>query len=268
MNSTILINGVASSEGVPITDSSVLRGDGCFEVLKAYKGIPFALGEHLDRLEQSAASLAITLPPRAEIAGWIEAVAAECPDCAVRVVVTRGSALPNEVATPLVIVFAHSWTASRGPARLLPVVAPWHAAGVSWDLAGAKVLSYAPNLSATRRAGAEGFDDALLLTVDGLMLEGPTFCVAWVVDGVLETPSLDLGILDSITRRVVLEDAALLGVPCLEGRWPLERLQAASEVMAMSTIREIQPISVVGDLAFGEGPITSDLARAFAQRIR
>jgi 4-amino-4-deoxychorismate lyase len=138
---------------------------------------------------------------------------------------------------------------------------------VSWDLAGAKVLSYAPNLSATRRAGAEGFDDALLLTVDGLMLEGPTFCVAWVVDDVLETPALDLGILDSITRRVVLEDAAQLGIPSIEGRWPLERLEAASEVMAMSTIREVQPVSVVGDLAFGEGPITSDLARAFAQRI-
>ncbi len=267
MTSTILINGVASTEGIPVTDSSVLRGDGCFEVLKAYKGVPFALGAHLDRLERSAAALAITLPPRDAIAAWVESVAAECPDCAVRVVVTRGSALPNEPGSPMVIVFAHPWAGSRGPARLLPVVAPWHAAGVSWDLAGAKVLSYAPNLSATRRANGEGFDDALLLTVEGLMLEGPTFCVAWVVDGVLETPSLDLGILDSITRRVVLEDAARLGIRVVEGRWPLERLEQASEVMAMSTIREIQPISMVGDLAFGEGPITSDLARVFAQRL-
>ncbi len=267
MTSTILINGVASSDGVPVTDSSVLRGDGCFEVLKAYKGVSFALDAHLDRLERSASALAIDLPPRAEIASWIETVAAECPECAVRVIVTRGSALPNEPGAPLVIVFAHPWSGSRGPARLLPVVAPWHAAGVSWDLAGAKVLSYAPNLAATRRASGEGFDDALLLTVDGLMLEGPTFCVAWVVGGVLETPSLDLGILDSITRRVVLEDAAHLGIPIVEGRWPLRRLEEASEVMALSTIREIQPISKVGDLAFGEGPITADLARVFAQRL-
>jgi branched-subunit amino acid aminotransferase/4-amino-4-deoxychorismate lyase len=216
MTSTILINGEPSAEGVPVTDSSVLRGDGCFEVLKAYNGIPFTLDAHLDRLERSAAALAIPLPPRREIAAWIETVAAECPDCAVRVVVTRGSAVPNEPGEPMIIVFAHPWTGIRGPARLLPVVAPWHAAGVSWELAGAKVLSYAPNLSATRRANSEGFDDALLLTVDGLMLEGPTFCVAWVVDGVLETPSLDLGILDSITRRVVLEEAAIL--ECLWSR--------------------------------------------------
>lgn len=267
MTSTILINGVASPDGVPVTDSSVLRGDGCFEVLKAYKGVPFTLDAHLDRLERSASALAMDLPPRADIARWIETVAAECPECAVRVIVTRGSAVPGEPGEPLVIVFAHAWVGSRGPARLLPVVAPWHAAGVPWDLAGAKVLSYAPNLSATRRAVGEGFDDALLLTVDQLMLEGPTFCVAWVVDGVLETPALDLGILDSITRRVVLDDAARLGIPLVEGRWPLQRLEEASEVMALSTIREVQPISMVGEIAFGEGPVTSDLARVFAQRL-
>lgn len=267
MTSTILINGEPSPEGIPVTDSSVLRGDGCFEVLKAYHGAPFALDAHLDRLERSAAALEIELPPRTDLARWIETVSSECPECAIRVVVTRGSALPGEPVEPLVIVFAHPWAGSRGPARLFPVVAPWHSAGVDWDLAGAKVLSYAPNLSASRRASSEGYDDALLLTVDNLMLEGPTFCVAWVVDGVLETPSLDLGILDSITRRVVLEDAAKLGVATVEGRWPLERLAAASEVMALSTIREIQPVSVVGEMAFGEGPVTSDLARTFAQRL-
>jgi branched-subunit amino acid aminotransferase/4-amino-4-deoxychorismate lyase len=267
MISTILINGEPSVEGVPVTDSSVLRGDGCFEVLKAYNGVPFALDAHLDRLERSAASLRIDLPSRSDLASWIETVSRECPECAVRVVVTRGSALPDEPGASLVIVYAHPWTGSRGPARLLPVVAPWHAAGVEWDLSGAKVLSYAPNLSASRRATNEGFDDALLLTVDTLMLEGPTFCVAWVVDGALETPSLDLGILDSITRRIVLEDADRLGVPVIEGRWPIERLNQATEVMAMSTIREIQPVSAVGDMPFGEGPITSDLARAFAQRL-
>ena len=267
MTSTILINGEPSVAGVPVTDSSVLRGDGCFEVLKAYKAVPFALDAHLDRLERSADALQIGLPPRADLSRWIESVASECPECAIRVVVTRGSALPDEPGEPLVIVYAHPWTGSRGPARLLPVVAPWHSAGIDWDLAGAKVLSYAPNLSASRRASREGFDDALLLTVDRLMLEGPTFCVAWVVGEVLETPSLELGILDSITRRLVLEDAARLGVPIVEGEWLVDRLGEASEVMAMSTIREIQPVSMVGEMAFSEGPITSDLARAFAQRL-
>jgi branched-subunit amino acid aminotransferase/4-amino-4-deoxychorismate lyase len=266
MTSSILVNGVTSGSGVPVTDSSVLRGDGCFEVLKAYEGKAFALDLHLDRLEMSAKALEIPLPDRAEIASWIEAVAEECPNCAVRVVITRGSALPGEATEPMVIVFAHSWEPPVGPATLFPVTAPWHAAGVDWALAGAKVLSYAPNVAATRSSRNAGFDDALLLTVEGSVLEGPTFSVAWVVDGVLETPTLALGILDSITRRLLIEDAARLGIEVNEGEWPLSRLADASEAMAMSTIREVQPISKIGDLGFGEGAVTSRLKREFSQR--
>ncbi len=124
-----------------------------------------------------------------------------------------------------------------------------------------------PNLSSTRLAIENGFDDALLISSDGTMLEGPTFSVAWVVDGVLETPTLDLGLLDSITRRLVLEDAMALGITLVEGRWPLPRLGDASEVMALSTTREVQPVSAIGDRQFGEGPVTSHLARSFSQRL-
>jgi 4-amino-4-deoxychorismate lyase len=252
---------------VPVTDSSVIRGDGCFEVIKAYSGRPFALDAHLDRLERSAKALEIAMPDREKLVGWIEDVAAGNPDDVIRVMVTRGSAVPGATQDPLTVIFAHDWVKAEGPAKLLPVPAPWHAAGVDWDLAGAKVLSYAPNQSASRRAVAEGFDDALLTTIEGVMLEGPTFSVAWVVDGVLETPVLDLGILDSITRRVMLEIAADLGLDVIQGSWPLAHLQEAQEVMALATTREIQPVSVVGALRFPEGPVTADLARHYQERV-
>jgi branched-subunit amino acid aminotransferase/4-amino-4-deoxychorismate lyase len=267
MISMVLINGVASDGMVPVTDSSVLRGDGCFESIKAYSGRPFALDAHLDRLEQSAKALEIELPARADLSDWVEAVASDRPDGVIRVVVTRGSAVPGIGQEPLVMVFAFDWVKGEGPARLLPVTAPWHAAGVDWDLAGAKVLSYGPHLSATRRALAEGFEDALLTSVDGLILEGPTFSVAWVVDGVLETPSLDLGILDSITRRTTLRIAHELGLEVVEGRWDLGRLHVAEEMMALSTVREVQPVAEVGGLRFPEGPVTADLARRYFQLI-
>jgi branched-chain amino acid aminotransferase len=263
----ILVNGEPSSGTIPATDSSVLRGDGCFEVLKSYGGEVFTLDEHLDRLERSAASLEIQLPGRESLSEWIRDAAAECPDCAIRVVVTRGSAVPGEAGEPLVIVFAHPWDAPRGPLTLGPVTAPWHSAGVAWDLAGAKMLSYAPNLSASRRAVKDGFEDALLITNDGSILEGPTFSVAWVADEVLETPALDLGILDSITRRVVIELAGDLGVEVREGAWSLDRLDRASEMMALSTIREVQPVSLVGARRLVEGPVTTDLVRRFAQLV-
>jgi branched-subunit amino acid aminotransferase/4-amino-4-deoxychorismate lyase len=52
-----------------------------------------------------------------------------------------------------------------------------------------------------------------------------------------------------------------------ESTWALDRLDEADEVMAVSTIREIQPVSAVGHRRYREGPVTSDLARRFHQRV-
>lgn len=267
MITTVLINGAPSDGRIPVTDSSVLRGDGCFEVLRAYRGEAFALEQHLDRLERSAGALEVELPPRDTLEDWIAKVSGEVGDGAVRVVVTRGSSVPGLSDPSNVIVFGHSWHRDSEPARLLPVVAPWHTAGVAWDLAGAKIISYAPNMSATRRALANGFDDALLLTERKLILEGPTFSVAWVVDGVLETPSLGLGVLDSITRRTVLDIADEIGLEVEEGSWDLSRLEAATEVTALSTIREVQPVVAVGDFEWEPGPVTEHLGGVFTERV-
>jgi branched-chain amino acid aminotransferase len=83
---------------------------------------------------------------------------------------------------------------------------------------------------------------------------------------VLETPGLELGILDSITRRIMIEIAEDLGIEVAQGTWDLDRLQMADEVMAVSTVREIQPVSMVGSMRFPEGPVTADLARLYYQR--
>lgn len=263
----VLVNGEVSDGRIPVTDSSVLRGDGCFEVIKAYGGGLFRLEEHLERLERSARALDIELPPLADLASWAGQTAAAVGEGAVRMVVTRGSSVPGVTGESLVIVFGHDWARADAPARLLPVVAPWHAAGVEWDLSGAKITSYAPNMASTRRAHRQGYDDALLLSTDGLILEGPTFSVGWVVDGVVETPPLELGILDSITRRVVFELIAELGMELIETHSPLERLDRADEVLAFSTIREIQPVVAVGDREFASGPVTSRLHTAFLELV-
>lgn len=267
MITTVLIDGKPSEGMIPVTDSAVVRGDGCFEVLRSYDGRPFALAEHLDRLETSARLLRLDLPARADIAEWIQAIAKELGDGAVRVLVSRGAGIPGSSDGPRVIVFGHRWELALGPIRLLPVSAPWHAAGEPWELAGAKALSYAPNMAAGRHAREAGYDDALLVTTGEVMLEGPTFSVAWVVDDVLETPSLDLGILDSITRSLVLEDARTLGIEVREGSWGLSRLRSASEAMALSTIREVQPVGLVGDVEFDEGPLTKRLSGTFGERV-
>ena len=266
MSSPVLIDGIASDGRIEVTDSSVLRGDGCFEVIRVYDGVLFAVDRHLDRLGRSASALDISLPDREEIAGWVRRAGDGQSDCVVRIIVTRGSAAPPGNAQPKVIVFSHSFERTVGAVRLMPVVSPWHGAGVDWALAGAKTLSYAPNMAAIREAEVGGFDDALLVSKDGGILEGPTFSLAWVIDGSIETPSLNLGILDSITRQIVIEEAGECGLALTEGEWQLDRLTEATEVMAISTIREVQPVSVVGQTLFDPGKVTALLAERFFQR--
>ena len=259
---TVLIDGKRSDGRIEVTDSSVMRGDGCFEAIRVYSGVPFETQRHLARLERSAASLGFSLPPTEEIASWVEEVAVGLDLSLVRVLATRGSAI-EPAAAIRVIVFSHPIEVPASPVTLLPVPAPWHAP--SWELAGAKTLSYAPNLAARRTAISAGFDDALLISGDGDILEGPTFSIAWVCDGHLELPSLGLGILDSITRQLVADDA-LTTMDVVEGRWGLDRLDEASEVLVMSTVREVQPVAAVGALRFRSGPVTRWLSAAFGQR--
>ena len=115
-------------------------------------------------------------------------------------------------------------------------------------------------MASTDKAQRVGFDDALLLTADSVILEGPTFCVAWMSEGRLETPSLQLGILASITRDVLLESARRLDVEVKQGFFPLERLLGADEALGLSTTKEVTPIEKVGEHEIPVGPFGKSLA--------
>ena len=124
------------------------------------------------------------------------------------------------------------------PARLLPVVY-----NPSVLLNGVKSLSYAANMLASRRADAKGYDEALLVRSDGVVLEGPTCSIFWVRDGRLRTPALETGILDSITRRVILANLSVE-----EGSFGLADAVEAEEAFLASTVRLAQPIAAIGEV--------------------
>ncbi len=261
----LLVNGKPSGEMIfAITSPTILRGDGCFEVMRVYGGRPFQAGPHLDRLERSAAMLDLRTPRRADLDLWVEQVAACGSEGLIRVVLGRGDRPGDE----LCVVMWQEVPHRPDEIRLMVMTAPWHSAGHHWDLAGGKTLSYAPNMAATRRAQKKGYDEALLISGDRIVLEGPVFSVAWVTDGVLETPSLDLWILDSITRQVVLDLASELRMPIREGRFGLDRMTDAEEAMVIGTTREITPIVQLDDHRYRPGPITEQLMWAFRQRTR
>lgn len=236
---------------LPLPDDGLYRGDGVFEVIRLYRGRPFALAAHLDRIERSAA--AIELPvDRGAIEREVAPLLARHgnPDGQLRIVLTRGGrrVLLTEELPP------------RGATVRLATVT--YAPNVILD--GVKSISYAANMQATRIAQAHGADEALLVRPDGTVLEAPTSAVFWVTKSdALRTPSLESGILDSITRAQIVRELEVS-----EGQFDVEDARAAGEAFLASTTREIQPVAAIdgGELT-APGERTREAQAAF-ERVR
>jgi branched-subunit amino acid aminotransferase/4-amino-4-deoxychorismate lyase len=106
-------------------------------------------------------------------------------------------------------------------------------------------------------AVAQGCDDALLVSPDGIVLEAPTANVWFREGGRLCTPSLDLPILAGVTRAVLAA-----GEPGEEGVLELERRLAADEVFITTTLRGVMPVVSVGEARFERGPAAARLQEA------
>jgi len=243
--------GPADEARIPIADDGLLRGDGAFEVMRLYAGRPFAVDDHYARLARSCAGLRLAVDVelvRAEVDALLAAAGAI--EALVRVMLTRGGRriavierLPEHPPAARVATIAYS------PNRVLD---------------GLKTLSYGGNMLATRLAKEAGFDEALLVTPHGRVLEGPTWSFFWVRDGALLTPPLADRILASITRTAVVEAAEAVEAPCT-----LDDLAHADEAFIASTVREVLPISAIDErvLPAAPGPVTLRARDALARRI-
>ncbi len=244
-----------------VTDDGVARGDGAFETVGVWNGRPFRLAEHLDRLERSLAAVALPACDRELLQREAAHLLADVDaDGALRIYVTASGTRVVTLSPPPV---------RPDPAHLQPQPAPWIRPLGSFEPAGAKTMSYLPNMAATRRAQRDGADDALLVSLEGWVLEGPTFAVLWAADGQLYSAPVDLGIVDSISRRTVLELAPDAGIAVVEQPRPLDHLLAADEVMICSAVRPLLPIRRIGDRHYDEAtPVRDRLAPALDQARR
>jgi branched-subunit amino acid aminotransferase/4-amino-4-deoxychorismate lyase len=228
----------AAEATIPVIDDGLVRGDGVFEVIRVYDGRPYALREHLDRMERSIANLRLAGAPERsvlerETAELLEARRGGAFDGCLRIMLTAGGRrimltepLPE---TPERARLAY---VTYAPSRLLD---------------GVKSLSYAANMLAGRVARERGFDEALLVTPHGRVLEAPTSSLFYVnARGELCTPPLEDHILASITRARVI---GLTGA--VERVTTTEELLDAREAFLASTTREVQSIEAIDDRELG-----------------
>jgi branched-chain amino acid aminotransferase len=238
---------------IPVTDEGLIRGDGAFEVIRVYDGLPFAFEAHMARLDRSTSNLRLDVDleaVRAEANRLLAHAGPGADHACLRIMITRGGrrVLMTEPLAPTPErVRLKSITYS--PTRILD---------------GIKSLSYAANMLASRLAREQGFDEALLVTPHGRVLEAPTSSIFWVEGELILTPPLDEHILASITRALVIEVAGAHEHACT-----LEQLFAADEVFLASTTREVQPVSGVDEHSFQPvAPVTERTAAAMVGRIR
>lgn len=270
---------------VSVFDRGFLYGDSVYEVVRTYRGVLFELPAHLARLAESARRIALELPWTAERLAAESRRTVEASGNAesyLRVVVTRGE---GELGLDPALSSGGRVVLIAQPLSTPPPEA--YTRGVKLALVGelgqhqreaidpaAKTGNHLNAVLAMKAARERGAYEALLLDAAGRVTEAASANVFAVRGGGLATPPLAAGILEGVTRRVVLALAREVGVPAAEVELRPEDLYGADEAFITSTTRELVPVVRIARGAGDEvtvgagrpGPVTLKLLSAFRAR--
>ena len=272
---------------VHILTHSLHYGLGGFEGIRAYKrtdgkSYVFRLNEHIDRLFDTC-KLCLLQPKFTR-----EQIATACLDT------LRANGMAEGYLRPMIFVGegAMGIYAPNNPVRATVICWKWGAYlgedalkkgirakissyarhHINIGLAKAKMMGqYTNSVLAKREAKLGGYDEAILLDVNGYVSEGSGENLFMVKKGVLHTPDLSSSILEGITRDTIIQLAREEGIAVHEGRITRDQLWLADEAFLTGTAAEVTPIREVDDRSIGEGvvgPVTRRLQERFFDVVR
>jgi branched-chain amino acid aminotransferase len=265
---------------VSVFDHGFLYGDGVYETLRSYGPRIFMRDEHVSRLFRSASAIGLTVPiPEKNWEDILQEamrrndVGTHLRDAYLRITVSRGAGDigldPALCSSPTVVVMAKP---------LVPPASHLYETGVSVIVASTKrnlpsalspqikTANFLNNIQAKREAIAAGAFDGLLLNWEQHLTEGTISNVFLVTNGMLQTPALECGLLDGITRMIVIRLARELDIHVEEGRYTVDQLYRADECFLTNTSMEIMPVTSVDRRPVGDGkpgPFTLKLKEQF-----
>ena len=258
-------------------------GTGVFEGIRCYETARgpavFRLGDHLKRFESSARLLYMTLPYTVdELRSAVhETIAVNGLDeCYVRPIAFYGyGELGVHTGTnPVeVVIMCWPWGAYLGEEGqqqgITAMISSWKRVGPNTIPHVAKATGiYLNSMLATHEARRGGYDEAIMLTDDGYVADGPGENVFVIKDDVISTPPLSTSILHGITRETVMQIARDLGYTVVEQTIIRPDLYLADEVFMTGTATEVAPVRAVDDQEIGVGPITLQLQQAYWDVVR
>lgn len=262
-----------SEAKISVYDHGFLYGDGVFEGIRVYNSHVFKLEEHLNRLYDSAKSIALSIP-----LGKVEFREAiletirknSLRDAYLRVVVTRGygdlGLNPVKCAKASVVIIADYIAPLYEGISAKAIVAATRRNNPDSLDPQIKSLNYLNNILAKMEANRAGVDEAIMLNQQGMVCEGTSDNLFVVKNGILITPPLSDGALGGITRSAVLELAAQLKIPVEEKSITVHEIMASDEAFLTGTAAEIGALVEVNGQKIGDGkpgPMWKILSAAF-----
>jgi D-alanine transaminase len=264
-----------SGATISVEDRGFVFGDGVYEVWRVVNGTLFEPDRHLDRLAFGLNELRIPAPDiiRPDVLTSVaKRLLAEsgllADEATLYLEITRGQAprthqFPLKPTNPTVYATVNRFSPPED--LRLKGAACITIPDIRWMRCDIKTIQLLPNVLAKQAAVERGALDAIMIR-DGVATEGSHTNVFAVIDGVLKTHPTNNLILAGITRAVVLELAADVGIPAIEEPVTEAEVAGADEVFLAGTTTDVMPIVRVNDAVIGSGqpgPITTRLAREF-----
>jgi branched-chain amino acid aminotransferase len=268
---------------ISVFDHGFLYGDGVYETIRSYGHKIFMRDQHIARLHRSAEAIGLTIP--IPYKAWPDLlhdamvrnqVGHAEQDAYLRITISRGAGDigldPALCPTPTVVIMAKP---------LIPATPGLYETGVNLIVAKTrrnlpsalsphiKATNFLNNILAKREAIAAGVFDSIFLNWEDYVTECTVSNLFFVKDGRLRTPSLDCGLLDGITRDIVIQLAREDGLSVDEGRFTAGDVSVSDECFLTNTSMEIMPVARVDHQAVGSGkpgPITQRLRALFARQ--
>ena len=251
---------------LPVENIGVWRGDGIFEAIRIHEGYPFGIDLHIERFKKSASKVFFDNINFEKIKKDILLVAENFQNGYVRTLILR-----NEKDSFNVFCFYQPPIDVPEYFTLQTQKAYWQGGGdfLEDDVfnIGTKSTSYAMNISHTRFAESNGYTDALLVNRENIILEGPTWTFGWIINDHIHVPDLDLGILDSITRRYLIRFGKEKKLKVSIGRLAEEELENIQSAFVLSTAKHAIPVSKINKINYSHHALINEIQQTFKDEV-
>ncbi len=262
---------------ISIFDHGFLYGDGVYETMRVYDGVVFMFDEHLKRLFRSASMIKLDIPKNIDeikMAVFETLQANTLKNAYLRLTVSRGVGPigldPGLCNQPTFVIIAEEM--KEYPSSFYEKGIKVTIASTRRNLREAlnpqiKSLNFLNNILAKIEAKERSAYEAIMLNHQGFIAEGTISNVFFFRGGILFTPSVECGILDGITRGVVLDLAVREGLMVREGKFYIEDMETAEEVFITNTTLEVMPVSMVDTREYRIGEVSRLLRRAYRKEV-